>query len=133
MRIVIAAAAVSLLLCTACNKDDTNNTTSHTVTIVFDEPEEGEVLNPGDSLHMEVNFENDGGKVENAGIWLVNDISGDTLYSLVESPHIDDYYFIHEHYPVSIADTFPLTVTAASWDDGTADSVFASVHVNVNP
>ncbi|MFN3940563.1 MAG: hypothetical protein ACK4IY_08235 [Chitinophagales bacterium] len=112
------------------NKDD-NPTTDYTATITILEPEEGMVMNDGEELHVEVDFENDA-VIHNLEILVLNETSGDTIMFFSEHVHADNLYQFHEHEHVHVMENSNCKVTALTWDEDKSQAITKSVHFTVN-
>jgi hypothetical protein len=132
----IAIIACMCILLNACKNDAiTPDPTDddYNPTITFIEPEEGEVYNSGDSLHMEFSIENPGEEIHHVGVWAINETAGDTIYDYFEHADIAEYYEFHEHtlLTVSTPSTFKVVAWTSNHDE--TDTIFAERHVIVNP
>lgn len=126
---------VSIIISTtiiSCDKNSDNNPSDeYTATITILEPEDGMVMNSGEELHVEVDFENDT-EIHNVEVLVMNETSGDTIMFFSEHVHVENLYQFHEHEHVLVTEVSACKVTALTWDDDKSKAISKSVNFTVN-
>ncbi|MBC8172853.1 MAG: hypothetical protein H7X71_03010 [Chitinophagales bacterium] len=131
----ITIISVSLFVYSCDNEDEIPDPPvgTYTPTIIFIEPADGEILDSGDELHMEVDFDYAGNTIHHVGLFVINEALNDTVFEFEEHADTPDFYSLHEHIVTDVAVATEYMVVA--WSSNSDESIVVSehVHVTVNP
>lgn len=116
----------------SCDKNnDDNHPGEYSATITILEPDEGMVMNSGEELHVEVDFENDA-EIHNVEVLVMNETNGDTIMYFNEHVHVDNLFQFHEHEHVNVTEISSCKVTALTWDEDKTKAISKTVNFTIN-